>query len=509
VTGRSRRRAAAVTFLFNYSSVGFGVIYGVVFVPLYLHYLGLATYGAWLASGNIIAMLGGLDGGLSMVFAQRLALSHGQGDRARISRLVGSGFALFAAIGGSMIVLSCALARWIPAWVQAPPADRRSLTLGIALAGIGAALSLARTTIANIPLAWQRATIPGFSQLASQLAMVIVIPVALWSGAGVLALGLGTLASGLVGAVIAGAFVVVEWKRERLDRLSIAHDELRDLVWTTLPLLASRVLNMVGGNAESLIVAATVNPAAAAILSITSRAYQVAMSLVNPVAGASYSGMAHLAGEGSRERLRSSLQEILQISVLLTALMIPAAFALNEMFIRLWVGSDKFGGQWLNCLLFVSALLIVRTNLLGMLVPALGELRGPAWIGTAEFACRLALMLLFLPRVGLAGMPLAALLANSATSLWFLSWRTSAILHLRARAALRLHLTGGVPLAIACALALGIWRLTLSFNGWTSFVAFSALTALTLAAAITLASPYARGLFARLSGGLWSVAAPG
>lgn len=69
----SKTKSSIINLLFNYANVSFVIINGLILVPLYLTYFSVGTYGSYLSSGNIVGMLGLLEGGMSYVLTQRLS----------------------------------------------------------------------------------------------------------------------------------------------------------------------------------------------------------------------------------------------------------------------------------------------------------------------------------------------------------------------------------------------------------------------------------------------------
>ena len=53
-------------------------------VPLYLKYIPVELYGAWLATGNIVNWLLVVDPGISTVVMQRVGKSYGADDRSEV-----------------------------------------------------------------------------------------------------------------------------------------------------------------------------------------------------------------------------------------------------------------------------------------------------------------------------------------------------------------------------------------------------------------------------------------
>ena len=91
----SRRRAAKINLILGYGRYTVGIFNQLVLVPLYLRFIGIAVYGSWLASGNVVALLSVLDIGFNLIVTQRLATAFGAGDDNRFVREVGSSLGLF------------------------------------------------------------------------------------------------------------------------------------------------------------------------------------------------------------------------------------------------------------------------------------------------------------------------------------------------------------------------------------------------------------------------------
>ena len=83
-------KASIYNYFFNSINAIIVIINGVVMVPVYFHYMSVSTYGAWLATGNMVAMLGLLESGFSSVITQKMAAAIGSGDKERYGKLAGA-----------------------------------------------------------------------------------------------------------------------------------------------------------------------------------------------------------------------------------------------------------------------------------------------------------------------------------------------------------------------------------------------------------------------------------
>ncbi|MFH1130704.1 MAG: polysaccharide biosynthesis C-terminal domain-containing protein [Pseudomonadota bacterium] len=411
----SRRRTALIRLMFNYSSTLFAVINGIILVPLYLHYFDLSTYGAWLASGNVIAILGLLDAGLTTVVAQQLAHHYGAKNLNRFAQTAGAGIVMFVLICGIMTILSLSFAHLIPPKVNADPSQYAPLALGFKIAGIGAALSLARMAVHSVAGAWQRPIFVGIASILALIGGVTAILVGLWTGWGVAALGLGVLVRGIIGFSLTLTYVAFIWSNLRIPKPAFHWGEIKSLLQTTAPLFVGRTSAVLLANSESLIVAVFLNPQLAAILALTGRAFSLAHMVINPIQSAVAAGMAHLSGDKPRTYQYSVVKEVFVLISIAIAMVAGPTLVLNQTFVSLWVGPSRFGGILLNAAICLATVSLSQAQLVGMIMTSLGELKNAGWITLIDAGLRLIFIICLLPWIKILGMPLAAFVATTCT----------------------------------------------------------------------------------------------
>src|SRR5690349_7889383 len=106
----SRRRTAAWNVVFGYAQLGVMIARNVLLVPLYLRFVAVAEYGAWLATAGVLAQLFVSDFGLTATVIQRAATAFGAGDQSLLRRSVGSGLAVSMLLATVLTLLSLAAA---------------------------------------------------------------------------------------------------------------------------------------------------------------------------------------------------------------------------------------------------------------------------------------------------------------------------------------------------------------------------------------------------------------
>jgi O-antigen/teichoic acid export membrane protein len=483
--GAGRRKAAAVHVLTNYLSVAVVVAKGVLLVPLYLRSFGIEGYGAWLASGNVLSLIAVVESGFTVVYAQRLSAAHGDQDGRRFGRVLGSGGAMLAVASVVLVVVAVSVSRLVPSIVNADRSTATVLPQAFSLAGLGAGLTLLQTVVFSVFYAWQRPLVVGVVKLGAQAVELICIVWGLYLGMGLLALGTAAVVAGGAGLVVA---VILVARALRLAKIEPTFNfgEIKGLAYETLPQFASRAAAVALNNNEPLIVSMLMGPAQAAVLGLTDRVYKVGQMLVNPLAGSVFYGLAHLSGEDTGGvRVRAVVKEILSLAAVFGSVVFAMAMALNGPFVSLWVGSDKFGGFALSAALAVAGLMTVRSNLLGMLLSALGEMRSSAWCTLAELLLRLPLLVLLVDRWGVIGMPLAVVGSSLFVQLWLYGRVLCERLGMRGMEAIRIVALGLPAGALALVAAFGVGAATKGIVRWRDFCASAvALAAVEVALAL-------------------------
>ena len=489
-----RRRAATLIVISSYASAGINAVSGFLFVPWYLHAFGLPTYGAWLASGNVLALLGLLDGAVNQVAGQKLAETYGSGDRVAFARLAGAVLLLGLL---TLVVLTVGLAggaTLIVSQLRFEAVDMRGLMLATFLAGLGGALSFLQVNLATLPLAWQRPMLPSLAVVSGQLLGLAVIAAGLWNGMGVAALGAGALVRGLVALLVTAVGLWHDWRVLQLPRPTLARGDLRTLLRTSLPMTGARFVSVLLNHSESALVALLLGAGAAGVLALTSRLYQLGGMLVQPIAGAASSGLAHLFGSGDTQRLRDVVRELLLTSSALAALFFVPVFAINEAVIGVWVGSEKYAGTFTDAMVLVAMLLTVRNGLVQVTLVAVGNYTLSLLCSVIELAVRLAVVFALATLVGVAAVPIATAV-SSLTALVFVAARGAE------RFAWRGLMVTGVgtlmaSIVVTVLVRVGLPRLAIDLSTWPRVVAFAAAVGVVTLLTTYVTSPVLRARLA-------------
>ncbi len=340
-----RRRSAFFGVLFGYAGLAISLARNVLFVPLYLHFIPIAEYGAWLATGGALALILINDYGLSGVVTQRMSSAFGAGDLAGLGRLTGASLTIGCVLALALSGVSLAFAPFLPALSSLTAAQTHAVVTCFLFAVAANGLAVIGTTAASILRSLQRVGLTGAIGLAAEAANVLTILAGLFAGDGLYAIAAGILVRAVV--LLAGNLLGV-WivsSRALETRISVAAGEIKDLIGESSRFFLSSIAIRLLAQANVLFVGLVLGPASAAIYSLTVRAHDTVTMGIVLLNGSMVPSITHLFGSGNIARFREVVLRMVIAVASLTALTMTVTVALNRSFLMLWVGPGTFGGQ--------------------------------------------------------------------------------------------------------------------------------------------------------------------
>jgi hypothetical protein len=168
-------------------------------------------------------------------------------------------------------------------------------------------------------------------------------------------------------------------------------------------------------------------------------------------------GLANLAGEGDRNRLRAAVSALFRVYLTMAGAAACAVLVANGAFVSAWVGPGLFAGSVVNGALAVLMIAATMAHAAAVIGSVLGR-RMQVGLATLASGALQALLALVLGRqLGLVGIPLAALMTQTLVLIPVLMRAMPALTGLTARDAVQHVLWPWsvriVPLVIVCAAA--------------------------------------------------------
>ncbi|MES2454326.1 MAG: hypothetical protein V4594_02245 [Bacteroidota bacterium] len=452
----SKKKASVLNLMFNYGNAMFAIVNGLVLLPIYLTYFSVGTYGSFLSSGNIVGMLGLLEGGSAFVLTQKLASSYAKKDFKVFSNLLGSGLFISIALTVVLIIIGIAFFPFIAGWVKAEPSEYSNIQYAFLLSAIGAGLNITFNNMSAAFQAWLKVQISGVANLISIFFGIATTLTGLKIGLGVVSIPLGVLIKALVGNMILSFYLFSNLRINNYPKIRVNKENASELIRATLPIFGGSVAKSLVANSQLLIITSFINPAASAIFFITGRIYLVCDSFLAPVGSSIFSSISHFAGSGETAKVKKNLVHIFIVFSCFSAVILSCSFVLNQPFISLLLGGDKFGGVWLSALMGINMLFYTRCNFLSVNLFALGVFGKTVFYDFISGITRLILIFVLIRYIGYIAIPIAELLTTSLLLSYFINKLIINKLEMKSGEAIRFVFAGGWVFIVISAMAI-VW----------------------------------------------------
>ncbi len=465
--------------VFGYGSLAVSVARNLLLVPVYLHFVPLGEYGAWLATGGALAQLLVTDYGLSGVVTQRIAAASGAGSEARLRELIAAGVVNALLLGGLLGVAGLLISAFLPATQGFDATTVRRIGHCFLIAVLANAIGVLGSTAAAAVRGLQKPVAAGAATLGADLASVIVTLAGLFAGLGLYALALGLAArSVLLTLGCAGVLARCRLPGGPGFSWAVSRQLWRDAARFFVTSIAMRLMSQ----ANVLAVGVVLGPATAAIYSLTVRAHETVLTVLAQLHGALGPALAHLAGGGRQAQLDSVIGRVLPFSAAAAALGAACVAVLNPAFVSLWVGEHAYAGIAVTAIMSLALWIWVVGSVAYEALLARGEF---ARIARGYATAAVVHVLLLVPCIHF-GMAVAPAALAFSTAVWAGTfWHRLGFSMTQAR----------MLLSIAAAALLGSVVLRLfvrPVHGWLAFAATAMVVAIAIGALLLAASPALR-----------------
>lgn len=461
------RRNAILNLLFNYSNIMFSVVTGIFLVPFYLRHLSLETYGSFIVASGVAALIGLLEGGLSMVTTQQLARSYAESDTGAFRRTAFAGLIAACLLFLGTCVVTLGMATQIGWLSQITTASSSDLVAAFVMLGIAAAFNIHLNLFGSVFQAMLRSGVLGTVNLLAALVGIGIVIATFSSYPSLTAIAAGTLARMVCAALLLMGTAHRALRVADLLPVVTPFSEVLSILRACGPIFTGSIAKSLAENAQNLLLTHAASPAALAVLALTQKALQMCSLVLAPIGSSIFSNLTHLK-HGTTTRYFSSLLGIaVRGHFLLSVVLIAVASTLNQSFVSIWVGPEKFGGEGLSILLGIATLLVTRFSFTSVLIYSFGDFKKPLTLEICYSAAKILLLFLTIDSLHLYAIPLADITA----ALFFLFHMSIRTLAPHLREGLfgdGLYYRGWPELALITALGLGFAAVVPVPNGWWS-----------------------------------------
>lgn len=454
---------------------------GIVSVPLYVHFLGVAHYGLMVLLNSILAPVSLLDLGFGKATIKYVAESVGRKNPEEAGTYIRTTLLFNIGVGVIGMLVIAALAGLLTQRVfRIDSADLELARLAIYWVAFGWLITQIATTYQNVPAAFQRFNIVAIGSSASLSIGILV-------GLLVLAFG-GDLLSLIQARVLWTAITIVFWfwiARKLLPGISLLpgwhtaafRRSFRFGVWQT----ASSAGSVLAGQTDRFLLGVYVSTAAVGLYNIAYTVYITIYSAVYKLGEVLFPAISELQGSGQESRAVGLMLRSSWLLGTVTVVAMAPLVVFGQDVLRLYVGEEVAAnmGQLLSILAVAG---ILSSGSVAVFQYILGTGR-TQWMALITLATGLVILvggIILIPRYGLNGAGWTQILAVvvSRPIILILLWRSV----LRNEVALQrflVYLYGPAVIGLTITLGLAYLQAQIAWTpGWIGLIVGAGLVAL-------------------------------
>ena len=398
----SRRRATTILMLGAYLNQAILVIQGLVFMPLYLHFIGDRVYGLWLATGGILAWLGFMDMGIGNLIVQRVSKAYGKRDFEAAANYFINGFVVVAILTVLFCIAIFVLSFPIPVWLKANGSEVPLLRTCFQIGGLAAAAELLNNSLRSFAQALHRPFFPMAVMILCRIAGLAAIAVMLFRGYRLWALPIGLLINALP-ALLMNTYYGFHLIRALGSDWKLNQNMIRDFCKLGPITLAGKIGISLAANIEPTIIALISKPELVTAYVITKRAADMIVLFIHIINSAIFPSFVHLYAEGDEEKSRQVSATTLSFCFSASLIGFGTYLAGNRAFVSLWVGAKQFLGNDVTLLIALGSLMVVVNLFFVRFLFGMGDIVYSSVAALAEAFCRVTLMAVLLYCFGFKG----------------------------------------------------------------------------------------------------------
>lgn len=389
-------------------------------VPIYFHYMSVSTYGAWLATGNVVAMLGLLESGFSSVITQKMSRALGKNDMTCYAKLAGANIITAVAIALTMALIGLCIAPFVADWINVAPHDSFDIKRAYIIALIASCIAICVSLFNAFPQVWQDTKFAGMISTCTGLLAIVSLVSFLVAGMGVVSIAMSYLVRALANLVFQGLWIIRKWKRENIQPPVFSFSESRLLAKDCVFPFLSKLSNVIMGHSQSFIIAHFISPTISAVYDLTAKVCSVACGFVSQTNGSFFALFSLTLSSDDKEKMNRVFKNTTCFFMITLSMVGLYSLCFTEPIIYYWVGADKFGGLQLLFLIVISSLFFQLRSYCNNIMYTGGMINKSARLDILCAFVYIASLSILIKSTRIYAVPLASLIASLLFVVWYI-----------------------------------------------------------------------------------------
>jgi O-antigen/teichoic acid export membrane protein len=407
----SQYKASLYNYIFNSVNTIVVIINGIILVPVYFHYISLSTYGAWLASGNVVGMLGLLESGFASVITQRMSAAIVTNDRNGFQKLAGANISSALIMGSLIFLLGLLVASHVPGWVNCESSDMDDIKIAFILSLSSTCICILVSFFGVFPQVWQDTKAVGMINVFTNFLSIASLVVYLLCGFNILSIPMSYLTRACANLLLQGSWIIIIWKKKKEESPVFETSTLILVLKSCIFPLVSKIANTIGGNSQSFILASFISPSVSAVYELTSKVAKSLCTFMTNANGSFFALFALTISKGDKAETDMMFKKV--SSIFSFALFTSMIFTLciTKGFMTYWVGVEKYGGYVLLSFIIADTIYTSLNGYINNVLYCAGLINKSALLDMLKMVTYIVILLVLLPFCDSYAIPISSALS--------------------------------------------------------------------------------------------------
>ncbi len=412
----ARGLSLSANAIWNLAGFGSSFVAALLLSPFIIHRLGDARYGVWVLAAEIAGYSAVFDFGIRGAVDHYVARYSSTGDRERLGRSLGAASWMLTALGGLLLLAGILMAVLFPHVFNARGVSPAEIRISVILMTVAVGVGLPMDLYISILYGRRRLDLSNAAELVPRVIVSFATWGALAAGGSLVAMGVVHLVGRAVSWVLRVWFVSrlrigvpIRWRNA--DRHSCM--ELFGYGWKALMVYVSWLII---GRVDVVVIGAALGSAFVTFYAIGGSVVQYAFAPIGSIVLSLTPHLTHLHAKQDAAELRRVYMEASRVTALLSAVIAAGILVFGTPFLSLWLGPKYVTGPWtmrsdaVMKILLIANLPRILQGVSWQLMFAMRRVGFLMWVSAAEAAANLALSLILVRTLSLAGVAIGTLI---------------------------------------------------------------------------------------------------
>jgi O-antigen/teichoic acid export membrane protein len=394
----------------RYLAIGVEAALGLVVLPFNVGHLGTAAYGLWMLTASITAYFSVLDLGYSGALVKFVAQYRARHDYGALNEILSTTFVVFATVGVVTYLVAIGIALYVGRLFHLSAEQVHVGRIVLLITSLNVAAGTAFNVFGGVINGFQRYDLNNIVGTVSSVVTAVVNVAVLAAGFGLVELVAATTFVRLATYLVyrANAYRVFPGLRIRVS--SFRRERLHEVTFFSVYMLLIDCANKMNYSLDALVIGAFLDISAVAVWTVGQRVAEVTQRLTNQLNDVLFPTVVDNSAAARVNRLQTIFIQGTRLSL---ATVIPLGGAIMLMaapLVQAWVGSEFSGSVLVLRLLSLVVIIRVGNATAGTVLKGSGEHRLVAFTNAGAALVNLALGVVLVTPLGLAGVAIATLI---------------------------------------------------------------------------------------------------